>query len=453
MNNKKIVVFLEKYLPSPFSIAFLLTLISIILAFFFTKSPEESTFYFIDILGFWEKGFWELLSFTMQMSLILLLGHVLAISPIMKKLTSGITQYCTSTAKAAFIISFTAIFISYINWGMCLIIGAVFVREVGEYAIRNGIKISYPILGAAGYSGMMTWHGGFSGSAPLVVSQPGHFLESKMGVLPISETLLSPLNIVVFLSTIIIIPAFFYLIGKKTAAKHDISEYHFLIEKTDGSKLNSNEDSDSQNLDQKRWPALVLGLLVVLLSLIKAFESSSDSFLGFINLNYVNFLLFGLGILLHGSFKNFLKAVENAIHGISGIIIQFPLYAGIMGIMKYSGLVGVFSEAIVSISNTHTFPLLTLFSGALVNTFVPSGGGQWAVQGPILIEAANQLNVSTAKTVMALSYGDQLTNMLQPFWALPLLGITRLKAAQIFPYSLSVLLVGALIYSSLLLIF
>ena len=130
----------------------------------------------------------------------------------------------------------------------------------------------------------------------------------------------------------------------------------------------------------------------------------------------------------------------------SGILIQFPLYFGIMGIMKYSGLVEIFSGFLMNISNETTFPLLTFFSAGLVNIFVPSGGGQWAVQGPIIVEAAENLGIPLGKAIMALAYGDQVTNMLQPFWALPLLGITGLKAKEIIPYTMFLMVIGVVIF-------
>jgi short-chain fatty acids transporter len=163
--------------------------------------------------------------------------------------------------------------------------------------------------------------------------------------------------------------------------------------------------------------------------------------------------MLGLGIILHGNFKNFLKAVEEAIGGASGILIQFPLYFGIMGIMGSSGMINQISDFFVSVSTQTTLPIFTFFSAGLVNIFVPSGGGQWAVQGPLVLQSAVALNVPLSKAVMALSYGDQITNMLQPFWALPLLGITKLKAKEILPYTLLFMLVGSIIYIAGLLIF
>ena len=184
-----------------------------------------------------------------------------------------------------------------------------------------------------------------------------------------------------------------------------------------------------------------------------AFDQFLDKGLGFINPNFINLLLISLCLILHRSIIDFLKAIDSAIGGASGILIQFPLYFGIMGIMSHSGLVTVFSDFFVGISNETTFPVFTFISAGIVNIFVPSGGGQWGVQGPIILNAATELGVSVPKSIMALAYGDQLTNMLQPFWALPLLGITGLKAKQILPYTLVLMCVGILIYVSVLLLF
>jgi short-chain fatty acids transporter len=162
--------------------------------------------------------------------------------------------------------------------------------------------------------------------------------------------------------------------------------------------------------------------------------------------NLINFLMLGLGIIFHGSFKRFINAVGESISDIAGILIQFPLYFGIMGIMSSSGMVTQISDFFVSISSATSLPIFTFFSAGLVNIFVPSGGGQWVVQGPIVVESALKLGVPLNKAIMALAYGDQITNMLQPFWALPLLGITKLKAKEILPYTLIAMLVGSFVY-------
>ena len=208
----------------------------------------------------------------------------------------------------------------------------------------------------------------------------------------------------------------------------------------------------AERLDHSRLLASIFGGIIICYAFYKAFFMPEKISLSIITPNYINLVLLGSAILMHQNFFNFIKSVNNAISGAAGILIQFPLYFGIMGIMNHSGMVHMMSEFFVTISNEITFPLFTFISAGIVNIFVPSGGGQWAVQGPIIIEAATQLGVSIPKSVMALAYGDQVTNMLQPFWALPLLGITGLKAKEILPYTLILLILGILIFSSGILI-
>lgn len=436
----------RNFLPSPFTIAILLTVITFVMALFFTEAPQNSSNHGLAILNFWQMGFWELLSFTMQMVLILVLGHTLALSPFFDNVIQHLTKYCTNTARAALIISFTSIGVSFINWGLCLIVGAVFTRKVGEYTKKNNIPINYPVLGAAGYSGLMTWHGGFSGSAPLTVAQPDHFLVDTIGQIPITQTILSPLNLTASVVLILVIPFILYLLGQKSKSKS------FEI-KSDSLHLMEIESEGMERLDHSKWFAWFIGGVIMLFSVYNSITNISVGEYGFINLNYVNFLLFGLCIFFHGSIHHFLNAATQAVKGATGIIIQFPLYAGIMGIMKYSGLVILFSDFFIQISNEYTFPIFTFLSAGIVNTFVPSGGGQWAVQGPVITTAAQVLNVPVSKAILALSYGDQLTNMLQPFWALPLLGITQLKAKDILPYSFIIMVVGGFIFTTLLLLY
>ncbi len=439
---------IRNILPSPFSIAVILTLLTFLLALIFTQRPENAVYpYPIKILEYWQTGFWELLTFTMQMALILVLGHTLALTPLFNKLISTLTNYCSNSAKSAFLISFITILLSFVNWGLCLVFGAIFARKVADKAQANGWKLNYPLIGAAGYSGMMCWHGGFSGSAPLTVSGKKHFLVDQIGVIDISQTLLSGMNLTASVLLILIVPTVFYFLGKKSIG----SEINLpILEKTSD---DTTAVQGAERIDHSKIIAGTFGLIICFLAIREIYTTPKGSGLGFINLNYINFFLFGLCVLLHGSFHKFLIAVQEAIGGAAGIIIQFPLYAGIMGIMKYSGLGAMVSLGFVEISNATTLPIFTLLSAGLVNIFVPSGGGQWAVQGPIITEAAQTLNVSVPKAIMALSYGDQLTNMLQPFWALPLLGITKLKAKDILPYSGLVMLVGLAIFVSILLLF
>lgn len=435
--SNKIENLFKKFLPAPFTIAVLLTFLTFTLALVLTESNENSS-HFFTILTYWEQGFWDnkLLVFAMQMMLMLVLGHTLALTKSVNQIIVKATSYCSSTSKAAAIITFFTIIVALFNWGLGLIFGAIFARKVGEHATREKIKLNYPLIGACGYSGLMVWHGGISGSAPIKIAESGHFLEQKTGIISQSETIFSTMNISVSLALIIILPLIMFFIGKKN----------------EGSIVNIKIHEEEtkikvvKNLDHSSIISLIFGGLILLSSFYNIFIGPENISLKFLTPNYINLLLLGLSIIMHKNIYSFLKAIDKAIHGASGILIQFPIYFGIMGIMNYSGMVEMMSELFVNISNKDTFPILTFISGGIVNIFVPSGGGQWAVQGPIIVESAIKLGVSIPKCVMALAYGDQLTNMLQPFWALPLLGITGLKASEILPYTLIFMGAGCVIF-------
>lgn len=441
--SNRLIKTVQNYLPSPFSIAILLTLTTLVIAFTITENPQPNQFYGILLLEYWQSGFWNLLQFGMQMVLMLILGYVLAISKPIVKLISFFTQFITNTSIAATITAMLTLFMSFFNWGLGLIFGAIFVRKVGDYCLENNIKINYALVGASGYSGLMVWHGGISGSAPLIVAEEDHFLASQIGTIGFDKTVFSTMNIFASFSVFITISALVYFLGKK--------KHHFVIPRKDTVK-NSKELNvkNIQKIDNSNFFGMSVGLIILLLSVKTAFNHSDFKF---ITPNYINFLLLGLALLFHRNVKSFINATEEAINSSTGIIIQFPIYAGIMGIMKSSGLVIVISNFFVTHSSSVTFPLFTFFSAGLINIFIPSGGGQWAIQGPIIVEACTILNVPIEKGIMALAYGDQLTNMLQPFWALPLLGITKLKAHQILPYSFLIMIVGVIIFSFSLLFF
>lgn len=441
----------KNYLPSPFTIAILLTFFTFFLALVFTK-PIEETFlsYSKEILEFWETGIWSnsLLVFAYQMMLILVLGHVLVLSKPISNTILHITKYCTNTANSAVIVACSTMLVAFFNWGLGLIFGALLARKVAEHAQKSNIKINYPIIGAAGYLGLMVWHGGISGSAPIKINEDGHIKSimeqvsssNLLNQIPInidySQTVFSWWNLLIFTVVLIVISILFYFLGKHAKpTKIDLPAYQ--LQKDDF------VTTKAERLDTSKILAMLFGFVVLLAFFIRYFNNIVELK---ISPNLINFFLFGLGIMLHGSFKKFTSAVGESISDISGILIQFPLYFGIMGIMNQSGMVNLISDFFVSISTEITLPIFTFFSAGFVNVFVPSGGGQWVVQGPIVVESALQLGVPLPKAIMALAYGDQITNMLQPFWALPLLGITKLKAKEILPYTLIAMVVASSIY-------
>lgn len=447
----------RRYLPSPFTIAVLLTLLTMVLALVLTENTSSGNHFFA-ILSYWENGIWNnaLLVFAYQMMLILVLGHVLVLSKPMERLILRITGWVTNTSSATVLVVLPTLLVSFFNWGLGLIFGAILARKVGEYAQMKNIPINYPLIGACGYSGLMVWHGGISGSAPLKVAEAGHLkgllegvadakvLETLPETLSTAYTIFSYWNLIVFALVALCIVALAYFLSKRTESTPlNLKRYEF-------ASLERKNSEGAEKLDYSPWVSSLFGVLVLAAFLVQYLPALKT-----LNLtpNMLNFFMLGLAILLHGSFKRFLIAVEEAIGDTAGILIQFPLYFGIMGIMAGSGMINEVSNFFTSISTNTTLPIFTFFSAGLVNIFVPSGGGQWAIQGPLVLQSAIQLNVPLPKVIMALAYGDQVTNMLQPFWALPLLGITKLKAKEILPYTLLFMVIGSLIYIAGLLIF
>ena len=416
---------------SPFSLAIILSIVVYFLALFFTSNNASGNYYPIELLGFYQKGFWELLAFAMQMMLILVLGNVLALTPLFQKLISFLLLRLNSAISAVVVTAVFSILFCYLNWGLGLVLSALLAREIGlRFKIQNK-RLNYPLIVAAAYSGMMVWHGGLSGSATLKVAESGHFLMEKIGVIPVSDTIFSNMNISLFLIIIISVPLLFYIIAKRST-NDEIADISVV-------------ELSKENQDDRQYIGLFFGIVLI----FGVFSSGISN----LSINQVNLILFGLGLILYPNLSQFTKAVSSSIGVSTGIMIQFPIYAGIMGLMKYSGLVMLFTNSIIEISTVQTFPFYSFISAAVINFFVPSGGGQWAVQGPILVEAAQNLGVSIPKTIMALAYGDQLTNMIQPFWAIPLLSITGVKAKSIIPYTFMVMLVGATAFILVLYIF
>jgi short-chain fatty acids transporter len=427
----------RRWMPNPMLFAILLTFVTYILGLILTQSGP------FQMIQHWYKGFWVLLTFGMQMCLILVTGHALATSPIARKGIEKLAGLPKGQAGALALVALTAAIASLINWGLGIIVGALMAREVARSGYMRNIKMHYPLLGAAGYAGFLTWHGGLSGSAPLLVATKGHFLEKSIGIISTNLTLFSPLNISVTIALLIVIPLTMMLMAPKDESEiiqiKDIDPG--LIEEEETQVISKEEMVAADKMENSRIISLIIGVMG-LSFVIWYFYTNGFK----LNLNIVNFTFLFIGIILQSTPINYIRAVNEGAKACSGIIIQFPFYAGIMGMMKFSGLVAIIAGGFVAISNDTTYPLFAFLSAGLVNLFVPSGGGQVAVQGPVMVEAAQTLNFSMPKTMMAIAYGDAWTNMLQPFWALALLGITRLRARDIVGYTMVALITSAIVF-------
>lgn len=408
----------------------MLTLLVFLLGIILTDSTP------LEMATYWGDGFWGLLSFTMQMVVVLLAGHVLASSPLFKKILSSLARIAKSPGSAILLVSVVSLIGCWINWGFGLVIGALFAKEIAKQ-VKN---VDYRLLIASAYSGFIIWHGGLAGSIPLSIATEGHPFADIMGVIPTTETLFTRYNLIIVIALFISVPLLnrWMMPSKEDTLSIDPSllEEEVVIEKS------TEKPTPAARLERSYLLTGLIGLLG-LVYLINHFITKGFD----LNLNIVNLIFVVLGIICHGTPKNFLLAVKNAASTVGDIVIQFPFYAGIMGMMVASGLAGVVSEAFISISNEHTFYLFTFYAAGIVNFFIPSGGGQWTVQAPIMLEAASALDLDYAKTAMAIAWGDAWTNMIQPFWALPALAIAGLKAKDIMGYCVFVLLLSGVIIS------
>ncbi|MFY0543845.1 short-chain fatty acid transporter [Brevibacillus sp. H7] len=426
----------QRYLPDPFLFAVILTLVVFVAGMFVNgKSPME-------MVNFWGNGFWSLLSFSMQMVLVLVTGHTLASTEIFKKGMRSVAGIARTPGQAIVLTTFVSCLASLLNWGFGLVIGALLAKEVA----RQVEKVDYRLLIASAYSGFVVWHGGLSGSVPLTIATEKHTMQDLIGIIPTSETIFAPFNIAIVLGIIIILPIVNRLMMP--------SEKDTVVYKGPGlaqeemAAAQATADTPADKLENSRFVSLLVSLLgfafIIGYFVEKGFK---------LNLDIVNIIFLFLGILLHGTPRRFLDAMGEAIKGSAGIVVQFPFYAGIIGMMTASGLAASISNWFISISTATTFPLFTFWSAGLVNIFVPSGGGQWAVQAPIMLPAAAELGVSNAKVAMAIAWGDAWTNLIQPFWALPALAIAGLGARDIMGYCLMMLFVTGAIISLGFLIF
>ncbi|MCY6958175.1 TIGR00366 family protein [Clostridium brassicae] len=436
------VSLVQKYLPDPFIFAIILTFFVFLIGIPITHQGPLGM-----ILG-WGKGFWKLLGFSMQMALVLVTGHTLANAPSFKRGLQNLASKPKGPAQAIILVTVISTIACWINWGFGLVIGAIFAKEIAK-KVKG---VDYRLLIASAYSGFLVWHAGLSASIPLTVATGGKDVEvATAGVIktaiPTSQTLFSRYNLVIIIALLIILP----LLNKAMMPKEEdtvVIDPKLLIDENDDEAAAVVAKADmtpADRLENSRIISMLTGLMGIIY-IIYYFATKGFN----LNLDIVNFIFLFLAIILHGTPKRFIKAIGEATKGAAGIILQFPFYAGIMGMMTCKGptgvsLAGAMSTGFVAISNKTTFPLFTFLSAGLVNFFVPSGGGQWAVQAPIMMPAAQALGVPLGKTAMAIAWGDAWTNMIQPFWALPALGIAGLNAKDIMGFCLVDLLCSGVI--------
>ena len=419
----------NRWLPDPFLFAIILTIVVFIGSMLGTQQGP------ITLLTAWgnDSGFWNLLAFSMQMALVLVLGSAMASARVCKRGLGAIANAAKDKKSAILIVTFVSTVCCWLNWGFGLIAGALLAKEIA----RRVKDVDYPLLIASAYSGFVIWHAGLSGSIPLQMgAEGGTTILDVNYYAATSETIFHPVNLGMCVIILLTMPLVNW-------AMHPNTEHTILV---DPAVLVEDEekvyaiDTPAEKIEHSR----ALWVIVLILGfgyIIYHFATKGFN----LSLNIVNMIFLFLGVALHGDLRRYVDAIGEAAGGAAGILLQFPFYAGIMGLMVAKNgdgvsLAGIIADFFVSISNDVTFPVFTFLSAGIINFFVPSGGGQWAVQAPIVMPAATQMGIEYGRAAMAIAWGDQWTNMIQPFWALPALGIAGLSARNVMGYLVVVLL-------------
>lgn len=432
----------RKYMPDTFVFALVLTLFSMISALVWTPSGPEG------VLDAWYKGFWGLLEFGMQMVLLVVTGYSIALSPLLGRLIDRFTSKITRPGQVYVAVTFAGGLLCLVSWGW-IVIAAVLARELS----RRVPGVHYPYLVACVYASFLTWVCGLSSSIPLLLNTPENFLITNdvLGhTLSTKITLGSDLNLVTLGLLLLGTPALMYLLRPEQAhgsTIHDLSD----AGEQESSEVDVKEEADRQRLHEPslsdrmnhsrwlQWSIVVPGLIW----LGRYFWNYGAD----LNLNLMIFLFIMLGMLLHSSPLRYVVAMKRACGNVSGIVFQFPFYAGIMGIMIHTGLAETFAGWLASMSTVNTYAWYAYLSGALVNFAIPSAGGEFAVIGPGILQAVQSLaeqnpgtdvSVMMGRASMAIAYGESLSNLMQPFFLLLILPVLgkgiKLQARDVMGY-------------------
>lgn len=438
-----LTVWSSRWVPSSYTIACLLTMVAYLMGIFVAgKGPMQC-------LEYWGSGIWTLLVFAMQMSLIVVTGYVVAVSPVIEKLLTHLANLPKTPRAAVVGMALVSMTLGWVHWGLGLVTSAVFVR----FLVRKHPRVDFRLLVAVAYLGMgCTWHAGPSGSAPLLIATPNHFMAADMGVIPMSETIFTSFNLGLVAFSVILLALLAWLLYPR----HEDLAYH-LSEEAYARVLNSEEVEGREEkkarlggqartfaaiVDSRYGINFVVGGAGLLWLGSKLWFGNAA-----LSIDMLNFLFLFLGIFLHPSPLSFVRAGEQGVRFVHGIILQFPLYAGIFGIIKGSGLSEIIGNWFVAAATNHTLPLVVYWYSGIMNYFVPSGGSKWAVEAPYLVFAAKQLQVPIQSVVLAYAWGDMTSNLLQPFWCIPLLSAAKLEFREIVGYEIIVFLVHSLVIS------
>jgi short-chain fatty acids transporter len=392
-----------------------------------------------DLVKYFGEGFWSLIPFTMQMAIIIIGGYVVATSPPVHRLIRRLAGVPRTPRTAVAFVAFFSMATAMVSWGLSLIFSGVLVREV----VRNVRGVDYRAIGAAAYLGTgSVWALGLSSSAALVMATPSAIPAALLkisGVIPLKETIyswqsLTTAAILMFAGVVVA-----YLSAPESSTKTAES-------------FGITEGLEVQKLEERRAPAEwleyapVLSLVVGLMGMAYLAQVlAARGPLAALDLNTYNLLFLMLGLLLHWRPRSFVRAVNNAVPSTAGVLIQFPFYGGIFGIITMSPLSRDLAHFFVNFSSTGTYPILVSIYSAILGMFVPSGGSKWIIEAPYVLQAAKDLHVNLGWVVQIYNTSEALPNLINPFWMLPLLGLLKVRARDLIGYGLVYFIVNSVL--------
>jgi short-chain fatty acids transporter len=430
-----------RWVPDSFSIACLLTLVTFVLGLTVGRAGP------LQCLTAWGAGFWELLSFAMQIAVVIFAGYVVAVSPPVTRALEAVAALPRSPRQAVAWTAFLSLALCWLNWGLGLIASAVLVR----FMARRNPGADYRLLVAVAYLGMgATWHAGPSGSVPLLMATPDTFM-IRDGLIatpiPLSDTVFTAANLglTAFVTAGLTLFAALLHPPAGQVVRADPRALESLAPFEPPARPEPPQPAD--RLMYSALPHRLVGLLGL------AYMATQVAAAGVnLTLDGVNLLFLSLGLVLHPTTASVVKAAEEAVRPLHGVILQFPLYAGIYGIMKGTALAAALAAGFLSVATARTFPLIVFWYSAVLDYFVPSGGGKWAIEALYVLRAGQALGVPVREVAMAYAYGDMATNIIQPFWAIPLLGVARLEFRDILGYEILVFALYTTVLSAFLLL-
>ncbi len=431
----------RRYMPDPFVLVLLLTLVALGLGLATMEPvPGDAGATLLGkssaLIKAWTDGFGnpEILKFGLQIILIVVTGEAIAASPPAQRLLARLTAIPRTATQALLLVTVFALVTGWVHWGFGLVSSALLAREVGRSLATRGVKIHYALLGTGAYTSMLLWHAGLTASAPLLMNTEKNFVSEVLGLkgakVPLSETIFAPYNLIACAVLFVIVPPLVVAMHpKEDIVPPDLETIP--APPDDAHESGAPPSTPAEWLDRTRVLTFLTGTLGLSFLWRYLREHGFD-----LNHNVVNCTFLMLGMILHKSPVAYGRAIAQSVRGVSGIVLQFPFYGGILEVMKLTGLSTSIAHVFVASASARTLPFFTFLASILTKSFVPSGAGEWAVEGPVMLQAAKELGVPYGKITMAVAYGNMLGNMYQPFWSLPLLGLMGLRARDIMGFCL-----------------